>query len=333
MLYVLMGEDDFSIRLALDEITKGIGDQTLLSANTAALDGQKLTLDQLRMACETVPFLAEKRLVIVDGLLERFEPRGKFGQKKAKLSDQQTDHKVFSTYLAKIPVSAVAVLVDGKIASSNPLLKSLATTAKVREFPLLKGDSLKAWIQKCVSLEGGSISLSAAELLAGLVGGDLWLMASEIKKLLMYTAGRRVEEADVKQLVSYAQEANIFTMVNAVLEYKPIAASKLLQKLLQDGAAPAYILTMLTRQARMLVLAKDLKKQGKSEAEIMNKIGLKQDWALRKTLEQAQKYSWERLKEIYSKLLETDLSIKTGKYEEELALDILISELCQKGST
>jgi len=109
----------------------------------------------------------------------------------------------------------------------------------------------------------------------------------------MYTGGRKVEESDVTQLVGYAQEASIFSMVDAVLEYKPVAASKLLQKLLQDGAAPAYILTMLARQVRMLILAKDLKKQGKLDAEIMSKTGIKKDFALRKTLEQAQKYSWK----------------------------------------
>jgi DNA polymerase III delta subunit len=36
-----------------------------------------------------------------------------------------------------------------------------------------------------------------------------------------------------------------------------------------------------------------------------------------------------RLKEVYHQLLETDLAIKTGRYNAELALNILIAELCQ----
>ena len=52
---------------------------------------------------------------------------------------------------------------------------------------------------------------------------------------------------------------------------------------------------------------------------------------MRKTLEHANRYPLERLKEVYHKLLEADLSIKTGKYEGELALNILIAELCQQG--
>ena len=50
---------------------------------------------------------------------------------------------------------------------------------------------------------------------------------------------------------------------------------------------------------------------------------------MRKTLEQADRYSWERLKEVYYKLLEADLSIKTGRFDGELTLNILLAELCQ----
>ena len=69
MLYVLLGEDDFSLRQSLEEIKRSIGDQTTLAANTTVLEGQQVTLGQLRAVGETVPFLAERRLVIIHGLL------------------------------------------------------------------------------------------------------------------------------------------------------------------------------------------------------------------------------------------------------------------------
>lgn len=331
MLYILLGEDDFSLHQTLEEIKGTISDQTLLAANTAALDGRQVTLDQLRMACETVPFLAEKRLVIVNGLLERFEPKNKPGQKKKTTPiNQQSDSKAFVAYLTKIPAdSAILVLIDGKIGSNNPLLKALSAKAKVRTFPPLKGERLEQWIQKRVTAEGGSISPQAASSLAKLVGSDLWLIANEINKLILFTAGHLIEEADVKNLVSYAHEASVFAMVDAALEFKSGLAEQSLQQLLEGGAAHPYILTMLARQLRMMVRAKELKKQGKPEAEIQSKLGLA-EFAFRKTLEQAGKYNWERLKDAYRKLLETDLAIKTGKYDEELALNILIAELCQR---
>jgi len=65
--------------------------------------------------------------------------------------------------------------------------------------------------------------------------------------------------------------------------------------------------------------------------EIQNKLGLSSEFATNKTLDQADLYTLERLKEVYHRLLEADLSIKTGKYNGELALNILVAELCQGG--
>ncbi len=332
MLYILSGQDDFSLGESLEEIKRGIGDQTLLAANTTILDGQQVTLDQLRAVCETVPFLSERRLVIVNGLLERFEPKSKSsGQKKiTPVANQQNEYKLLVTYISKIPDSTILVLIDGRLGRNNPLFRALSARAEVKTFPLLRNTELRKWIQRRVIEEGGSISPGAVDLLVKLVGSNLWIMKSEINKLVLFASGRRIEEEDVKRVVSYAHQANVFAMVDAILEFKAGIAEQSLHQLLEGGAAPAYLLVMLLRQLRMIVRVKELRGQGKPEVEIQNKLGLTSEFALRKTLEQASRYSWERLKEVYHKLLETDLSIKTGKYGGELALNILIAELCQR---
>ena len=103
-----------------------------------------------------------------------------------------------------------------------------------------------------------------------------------------------------------------------------------MQQLLQRGATTAYLLVMLSRQIRMIVRARELRSQRKSEAEIRNRLGVTSEYVVRKTLEQANRYSLPRLKQVYGQLLEADLSIKTGKYEGELVLNILVAELCQR---
>jgi len=327
---MLLGEDDFSRHQSLEEIKKGIGDQTTLSANTTVLDGQRVTLDQLRAVCESVPFLAEKRLVIVSGLLERFEARSKSGRRKSGKSNQQDEYKLFSEYAGKIPDSTVLVLVDGKIKNNNPLLRELSGRARVKPFPLPGPARLRQWIQSRVREGGGNISSQTVELLARTVGSDLWIMANEIDKLVLFTSGQCIEEEDVRRLVSYAQEVSVFAMVDAILEFKAGVAEQLLEQLLEQGATPAYLLVMLSRQVRMMVRVKELRSQGKSMAEIQSRLNLTSDFALRKTLEHIGRYSLERLKEVYHRLLEADLSIKTGRYDPELALNILIAELCQR---
>jgi len=333
LLYILWGQDDFSLYESLEEIKRSIGDQALLATNTTTFDGQDLTVEQLRAVCETVPFLAEKRLVIVNGLLERFEPKGKSSRQKknALVTNQQSEYKSLSDCIGKIPDSTILVLIDNsRIGSNNRLLKELSAKAKVKSFPLLRGSKLRQWTQGYVTKEGGSISPRAVDLLAELVGSNLRIMVNEVNKLILFTSGRRIEEEDIKVVTSCAQEANVFALIDAIFEFRVGIAEQLLQQLLQRGASPAYLLVMLSRQAQRIVQVKALRNQRKSEKEIQDKLGLTSEFVWRKILEQANRYPMERLKDIYRKLLETDLSIKTGKYGGELALNLLIAELCQR---
>ncbi len=71
VIYVLHGEDDFSQKEFLDNLRDEVGVPELLEANTSVLAGGELTLGQLRDVCSVVPFLAERRLVVVKGLLAR----------------------------------------------------------------------------------------------------------------------------------------------------------------------------------------------------------------------------------------------------------------------
>lgn len=331
--YILYGLDDFSLTQSLEEIKRDIGEQSILATNITEFDGQ-VTVAQLKSVCESVPFLAGKRLVIIKSLFERFEPKNRSSrQKKVNPASLQDEYKPLSAYIANLPESAVLVLVESEISRNNLLFKELADKVVVKPFPLLRGVKLRQWVQKHVTEEGSGMSQQAMDLLIRLVGSNLWIMTSEINKLGLFTSGRRIEEADVRAVVSFAQEANVFAMVDAIIDFRADMAEQLLQRLFQSGASPSYLLFMLARQVRMIVRARELRGQRKSETEIQKRLGITQDFVLRKTLDQASRYSLPRLKNVYSRLLETDLSIKTGRFDAELALNILVAELCQQGKS
>jgi DNA polymerase-3 subunit delta len=331
LLHILIGEDDFSIRQALEEIKKSIGDPAALMPNTMVLEGRQVTPEQLRAACETVPFLADKRLVIVEGLLERFESKGKTARKKSSRQPEPADaYKPIIDGFKNLPPFTELVLLGGGVKATNPLLRELASVAKVRFFPMIKFNQLNQWIERRVALQGkgSGISPKAAALMARLVGNDLWTMANEVDKLVLFTGGRPIEEADVKAVVTNAQDASVFNMVDAILEFRVGSAQELLQQLFRQGMAPAQILVMLSRQVRIIFQVKEMRDRGRSRGDIQTKLGLTSDFVLRKAWDQADKYSPARLIEVYHKLLDADISIKTGKYESpELVLDILIAEL------
>lgn len=336
MLHILIGEDDYSARQALEEIKKSIGDPSALMTNTTVLDGKQVTPEQLRAACETVPFLADKRLVIVEGLLERFEPKGKTGKKKSSRQPAAPEeHRSIAEGMKRLPPFTELVLLDGGVKTANPLLRELASVAKVQAFFKKNPRQLGQWIERRVALQGkdARISPQAVTLMVRLIGNDLWTMANEIDKLTLFTGGKPIEENDVRALVSNAQEAGVFNMVDAIMEFKTGLAQELLQQLFKQGVMPAQILVMLARQVRIIFQVKEMRDRGMSRAGIRTKLGLTSDFVLEKAWSQADRYSPARLKEVYHKLLDADISVKTGKYDSgELVLNILLAELGRRGT-
>jgi len=327
MLYILYGQDDFSLNQAVGKIKADLGDWEMLATSTTNLEGKHLTLGELRNKCDAAPFLSPHRLVIVNGLLGRFEVKqGRPRSGKGKSGNGLGEWDGLASYIKQMPETTALVLVDGEMKGHNPLLKKLSPLAEVRAFPLLRGRDLKDWVRQRVKAEGGDITPQAVNLLAELIGGDLWAMDGEIQKLLLYSQERPISEDDVRQLVSYAQEANIFALVDAVAEGRTELAQRILHRLYHEGTAPTYILVMITRQFRLIAQAKDLKK-GLSRLQIQDRLGLKSSYSLDKTLSQAKLYDFEGVKRAYDKLLETDLAIKTGKYSDKLALELLVTEL------
>ena len=328
MLHILHGEDDFSRTEALADIKAGLGDELSVATSTTVLPGQSVTLEEIIATCDTVPFLAPHRLVIVEGLLGRFEHRGKV-RRSRKSADN--DWSTLGEYARRMPDSTVLILIDAKLGRTNPLLKELAPLANVREFRPLGRDALVPWIRKRAEQADCTVTPEAARLLAALVGSNLWLLSSELEKLCVFALGRPIVEEDIELLVPNAREPSVFDMIDAILEGRAPAAARLLHRLENEGAAPPYLLFMITRQFRLVAQAKDLLQRKRTPADIGSSLGIANEYALKKTLDQARKHPQGRLRAIYRQLLDTDVAIKTGRFKGdrgELALDLLVSDLC-----
>ena len=334
MRYILWGEDAFSQEETLRDIKAGLGDPAMLSTNTIILEGSKLTLNDLKAAAETMPFLFTVRLVIIKGLLERFEPAPKMSAVKKNAANARPDDvAILTACIRGLPPSTVLVLIDAlevkkPFLQSNTLFTGIAEGSEIKAFPILKGPRLYQWIESRINQKGGSISRQAASLLMETIGGDLFTLNNEINKLVAFTAGRLIEEKDVQNVVSASQEADIFTLIDAVMDRKGGTAERILQKLLQNGITAPQILLLIARQVRLLVQIKQLKGLKRPLAEIQTRVGIPNIYAWEKTYKRSDKYTLERLNAIYRQMLNTDLAIKTGKYESDLALDVLVAELC-----
>jgi DNA polymerase-3 subunit delta len=335
VIYLFCGSDSFTLHEALAELKAELDSDGMLSTNTAIFEGGQVRPDELLAVCGTAPFMGAHRLVLVEGLLARFEaPRSRrraSGAQTATASRQSDTGpwRDLPAALESLPPSTALVFVDGEVSQNNPLLKALSSSAQVRRFASPRQRDLPGWIQTRARREGVDISPGAVRLLADLVGNDLWALAQEMTKLALYAAGRSVEEEDVRALTVAARETSVFALVDAVVEGRPDQALRLLEQLLDRGAAPTYLLAMLTRQYRNLLLTKEMLGQRLPQSEIGQRLGISSPYALGKVLDQTRRYPPAGLAASYRRLLEADASIKTGLYREELALELLVADLAR----
>jgi DNA polymerase-3 subunit delta len=141
-----------------------------------------------------------------------------------------------------------------------------------------------------------------------------------------------VEADDVRALVSSAREANVFALVDAILEHRPDAAMDMMGRLLQSGATATYVLSMVARQARFLVLAQELSRMRVPPNEWGNRLGIQQEFVLRKTTQQARQYSSDQLRRLYHLLLETDLAMKRGETTDDVAMVEFLAQVGTLGT-
>ncbi len=332
MIYIFHGEDDFQRAEAVRELRAGMGDPQFAELNMTTLEGRSLSVSELRHHADAIPFLSDKRLVLVEGLLARLDPRRK-ATEEGEETEEETNPELkqeLLDYLPNVaPTTELVFIENKKLAANNAALKFAEKHKKdvqVKLFAAPTAEKLMDWVIDHVEKKGGSIEFSAANDLALFVGADLGALDSEIEKLIVYKNGTQIRRADVRTMVAPAQEQSIFELVDALGQRKTTRALELLHDQLRHNANEFYLLTMITRQYRIMLQVRDLATRGMQNDAIQKQLGL-QPFIMRKMSEQARNYSVEQLENIMVKLLDTDVSLKTSQLEPTLALDMLVVEL------
>jgi DNA polymerase-3 subunit delta len=328
VIYLLSGDDEFTIRETLSELKDTVGTPDVRDVNIVTL-GATVSLDELAANASTIPFLADKRMVVVDGLLGEFERGGRRADTGSDNGKKLDDWKGLPDALANVPPTTDLVFVDGRVGTSNPLFKLIQLHVHARTFAVPGPKELRQWIANRAQLEGAEIEYQAVDTLANTIGSDLQVIVSELRKLAILAWGRAITHEDIEQMVSYTREANIFSAVDAVIEGSVSVALGLVHEILQAGSPTGYILTMIGRQVRLLILAKEIGGRRLSTGEVSQRLKLS-GYPLRKTLYQADRCSMERLVEIHRALLEADLAMKSTGADDELILDTLIAGIASK---
>ena len=329
MLRIYYGPDTYSRAEAIAELKAELDSDGMLSANTSQFDGAELDLAALLATCDTVPFLSPNRLVIVNNLLGQTPPR-RTRQRAPRRSSEGAEPsrgEELAAYIPRMPSTTTLLLLEGALRPDNGLLQTLTPLAQTRAFPHLQGQQLLSWISARALKVNSQIEPRAAVLLAEGLGGDLWVLAGEIEKLSLFAAGRTIAEADVRSMVSATQESNVFAMVDATVAGRPGEALRQLRLLLNDGAAPAYIIAMVARQYRQLIILQDLASTNEPAPAMALAAEIQSEAAARRSAQQASRLGRALLQEAYERILDADLAVKRGRTEESLAVELMVSDL------
>ncbi len=330
MFFILHGDNEFEISERLTDFKQKIGDESLRDLNITALDGRKTTLGEVQHAAEAIPFLADKRLVIVEGLLTRLASRkSKDGDEAAPSGTSKDFLNGLLDYVPHLPETTRLVFVEFQpLNPKQPLIK-LAEQQKgktVIECRQPGASELPRWINDRAKKLGGSIEPGAAQRLSALIGGDLRRLDSELNKLITYVnAQRSITEKDVLLLVSDASTSSVFDLVDALGKRDGKRAAHELHHLLDQGENPLGLLAMIVRQYRLLILVKELQARNLSPDAMAKELG-QHPFAIKKINDQARNYrDLAQLETIYRRLLEIETEIKTGQTSDVLALDLLVA--------
>lgn len=315
MIYLLYGPDEYARSEELAAIKAQIPPD-LADLNISQLDGRKLKLDALMSACEAFPFLAERRLVVVQNVLK--------SQKAGKDRDE------LRAYLERIPATCDLVLVESEdFDKRSSVFTYLKKTATVREFLPKEGAELLRWLAERAAALGVKLDPPAAQRLVGYVGSDSRLLINELGKLASYTGrGGRISADTVELLVQDGQEQNLFAFIDELSARRRGSALQSLRHLFADGQAATYILFMIARQVRILLGVKELAAQRLRPDDIAAQLG-QRPFVVRKALDQARGFSDAELSQLHDRVLELDQASKTGRIEAETGLELLVAELCR----
>ena len=339
-IYVLYGEDTFGRDEAVQTLKDRMRALPAGDHNLSEL-GAESSVTALRMVADAVPFLADRRMVIVRGLIGRLVGRGgpqrrstRGGRKAADAGSGPDELQALLDYLPEVPWTTSLVLVEDGRLNPGPLEAAIPRgRAAMREYPRVQ--DVPGWVRNRARLIGVDLDEGAVRELAPLGGGtpgpDLRRLDSELRKLADYAAGRRVTRDDARELVA-SRDVAVWSLLDGMAERRADKALRALHTLYSQGESPEALLGRdIAPHYRRLLVARELALASREERAGVDVAALGLNPAtVGRWADQASAFEREELERALELLLELDRQIKTGETEPEPSLEVTVLRLCSR---
>ena|SRR3989338_656193 len=320
MIFFLYGDDTFRSRAKKRELVDGFkAKRDPTGMNVLLLDAQKDKEERIFEELVAAPFLAEKRMLVIENLLDN---------KKTKL--QKSFFEILEAQ--KVPETTILVLwEEGKTfkGDAGKLFAVLSKEKYAQEFAPLTARELSKWIVGELTSRGAVIDSPAVEFIVTNASDDSWYIHSLLDQLVAYASGAQITVEHVKVFLKETVDDNIFNLVDALVAKNSKKVFAMIEEQYRKGEDAQFIFAMIMRQFKILLQLSDILSRGMRERDdvLARQLGL-HPFVLKKSLPFAQKYSLEQLKSIYHELLEIDIKTKTGQGDQSMMLDFFVGKLC-----
>lgn len=304
--YLLYGEEVYLKRQYRDKLVQAMtteGD----TMNFSAFEGKDVNPRELVDLAETLPFFAERRVILV-------ENSGFF----------KNSCDVLGEYLSEINTSTCFIFVESEVDKRAKTYKAMKKSGAIVEFATQSEALLTKWILGRIGRENKRITQSVLQLFLSKTGLDMSNIDRELEKLLCYTYHKEIIEAgDVEAIVTEQIDNKIFEMVDAISGHNQKKALELYYDLLTLKEAPMRILFLITRQFRILSEVRELTGKGYSSFDIAKKVGVP-EFAVRKYQAQSRSFQKEQLIQALEDGVQAEEEVKTGQLNDKIAVEIFI---------
>ncbi|MFQ5950401.1 MAG: DNA polymerase III subunit delta [Nitrospiria bacterium] len=318
--YLLSGEEPFLIqgllRLFLE---KGL-DPAAADFNYDAFRGEEVNPDEVVLIAQTFPVSSPRRLIIIHDADRIKDDKGRL-----------------LTSLEHPSETTILLFVAAKPDMRKRLFSTLKKGGRVITCSRLRDKDLPQWIAQEGRRKGLQLSKEALWYLKERLGNDLFSIRQEIDKISLYMAGdidagKEISGKAVLEIIGGGRSHSIFELIRAVGEKDLQGSIHLLTSLLAEGEPPLLILAMLTRQWRMMAVAKEMTDAGMPASAVRGKIHLPPS-LLTAFLQQLKKWRRDEIRRAFDLSLSADSQLKGGGLAPSFALEAMILDLCQAEKT
>ena len=306
-IYLLFGEEGFLKKSYKNRLKEAIaGDDTM---NFNYFEGKGTDINEVMGLAETMPFFAERRLLIL-------EDTGWFKSPSEELA----------AWVPSIPETACLIFVESEVDKRGKLYKAVKKAGHAAELNRQEPAQIARWAAGILAKEGKKITKGTMELFLSRTGDDMENIRMELEKLICFTMGREIITDSDVEAVSTDQAVNkIFEMIGAVAGRQTRKAMDLYEDLLTLREPPMRILFLIARQFNQILQVKELTAAGMDRNAIASRMKL-QPFVVGRIMPQARAFTREQILSYVELCAQMEEEVKTGRLSDRLAVELLLTK-------